>query len=126
MTGKIHVVSRKMNHAPYPPGEVIYVGRRVAVGRIGKVIAEASALGNVVYTVDKFRPYLWREYNRASSPVRAEIDRIYQLVASGQDVCLQCWCHDSPDRGGGEFEHCHADVIRALLRYLLSQRRIAA
>ena len=121
MTGKIHVVDRHKNHAPYPDGEVIYVGRAVRFQ-----VDQASPLANVVYDVDKFRPYLWQEYNRASSPVRVEIDRIYQLVAGGQDVCLQCWCHCSPDQGGGEIERCHADVIRALLRYLLSQRRVAA
>lgn len=50
----------------------------------------------------------WREHG----PMRAEVERIAELVRSGQGVALACWCAPKP---------CHGDIVKRAVEALLAK-----
>lgn len=117
--GKIHIVSRRKGHPEYPNGDVIYVGDRVRFH-----VDTASPLANRINrpkpdcdsetrskALEDYRNWLISEYDH-TTPVRREINRILNIVSSGNDVCLECWCHPLP---------CHADIIKEFIEGMTDQ-----
>lgn len=60
--------------------------------------------------ITSFREDLIDDWH-AHGPMRTELQRIAELVRSGQDVALACWCAPKP---------CHGDVIKRAIEALLA------
>jgi hypothetical protein len=110
--GKITVVNVKTATDFY------YVGRNV------KQYGSKTVLGNVFHitswrtraqVVQEYREWIWRELNLEEkygvvSEMANELKALARRVKAGEDIALGCHC--AP-------EECHADVIKAAIRYLI-------
>ena len=59
--------------------------------------------------IQKFSFDLARDWG-THGPMRKEVERIAELVRSGQDIALACWCAPKA---------CHGDVIKQAVEAIL-------
>jgi hypothetical protein len=93
----------------------VYVGRaNRAYGFAQSKLANRFIVdkhGDRARVVELYKIWLWKQYNTAGSDVYKSIHHLEQQLRRGEDVTLGCWCAPKA---------CHADVIKALLEYLLT------
>lgn len=103
----IRVVSRRKVGVKPMAGElVVPIDRGSMLGNPHRMAYEAQRAEVILC----FREDLVRDW-RSNGPMRKEIERIAEIVRSGQDVALACWC--APKR-------CHGDVIKRAIEALLA------
>lgn len=111
--GDIYVVNVRGFNIDNCEGEFVYVGRG-GNGFQGSILGNLYKIGrdgSRAEVIKQYKVWLWREYCKAGL-IRDEVDRIAALVRAGKDVGLGCWCIPEP---------CHAEVIKALIEYLVKQ-----
>ena len=96
---------------------IFYVGRRIKKEGLFFEKGTESILGNKFFmqteadreiVIKKYKAWIWEEYKKGGE-ITKEIHRILEFAKTG-DITLACWC--AP-------KHCHADVIRSLLEYIM-------
>ena len=107
--GSIRVVSKR-KYGVRADGHTEHV---IAIDRpSGSVLANQHHMAHEICRGDviaRFRADLAMDW-RANGPMRAEVERIAELVRSGQDIALACWCAPKA---------CHGDVIKRAIEAIL-------
>ena len=98
MTLEVHVVNRKT----YTGKDAIYVGRPSVLGNPFTVRQHGEGV-----CIEKYKDWLNIQWMTGNQVVKAEINRLTDMLIEQGSLTLMCWCHPKP---------CHADVLaKALL-----------
>ena len=101
-------MSKRQTGVRTKPGELV-----VGIDRpSGSVLRNRHFMAQEVQraaVIARFREDLAADW-RVRGPMHAELERIAELVRSGQNVALACWCAPKP---------CHGDVIKQAIEALL-------
>lgn len=110
MFGEIIVVNVKriweLNKA-----DITYIGREMT-GWPASVLANRYKFSSREINIQNYKAWLWCEY-KEDGEVKAELERLVNLVVDGKDVLLGCWCAPLA---------CHGDVIKACIEWMISQK----
>ena len=105
--GKIEVINVRGLRGPERDG-IIYVGRKFA-GWPASALGNPFTPENSAEPIADYRKWLWMAFN-TNPGVRLELHRIANLVKSGKDIKLGCWCHPQP---------CHAGVVKSCIEWMI-------
>ena len=108
MIGRVYVMNVR-GKGVIEKDNFIYCGRKCGVyegGILGNYVGKGLERYNAIR---KFRLYLWEEINK-KGVVYDELIRIRDILLSGDDVWLGCWCYP---------KMCHCDVIKSGLLWMM-------
>jgi len=108
MVGNITVVNKKTFKTP-EKGKVIDISRPNILGNPFKMENEDQR----ELVCIKFYHYLREEYKKKGQ-IYDELIRIKDMVKSGKDIYLECWC--AP-------KMCHGDIIKNAILGMLSREK---
>ena len=93
----------------------VYVGRGCN-GWLGSCLGNRFVIGrdgDRGEVIRKYKVWLWGEWKKGKGEVWCEVMRLVELVESGEDVVLGCWCVPLA---------CHGEVIRDLVLWVVRGR----
>lgn len=99
-----------LNRKDRPEG--IYIGRG-GRGQKGSALANPYKMGDESdreRVIEQFRGWLWEQVQAREGAAWEELVRLAAKLKAGEKLSLVCWC--AP-------KHCHGDVIKAYLAWML-------